>query len=647
MAKDHEPGANPTVIQGTLAIGGAVSPGHHDPNTATVTGNLALSSAASSAVEPLALYWRGVDLLHRNRFQEARSCFQQVLVQLPDHLGALSKCGLTLQRLKLHGEALACFEKALAQVPEDSQLIRLRGDALMDLDRLEEALACYEQGARLSPGDPMVHAKKGHVLVELKRIEEAVACYSEAYRLQPDYSCLLGLLIYNKLKLADWQDLDVLMSRLQEFLAPHQDQSLRVATPFSILALVDSPSLHRRVAEQWFSWKLAGIQRYRAFTPRAPRGPLRIGYFSADYGNHPVSHMLEDLLQAHGPDKVEIHGFSLRQRDDWDAMSTHMANLFGPRFHDVSQLDDPGVAAYARQQGIDIAVDLMGYTSYNRAALFSHGCAPVQIGYLGYPATLGGDSLDYLVADRVIIPEADQGHYREKIVYLPRSYLVNNQRRQPPNPALGRRDFGLPESGVVYCCFNSSYKIMPEVFEAWMCILRQVPGSVLWLLRDQAKVMENLGRAAEQQGVAASRLHFSPPLAEEIFLGRYQVADLFLDTLPYNAHSTASDALKCGLPVLTRIGRAFPGRAAASLLRTLGLAEWVVPSLENYVGKAVELGLNEGLRHDVRQKLAAALATTRLFDARALAANMEAAYETMYQRFCQGLPAESFGVEDI
>lgn len=635
-------------ISGKLNLGGAGREGTalSEGGGAQVRGQVLGAAMPVSAETAQDAYWRGMMLGQQQRLDEALACFRRAVELAPDMVAAWSHCGGILLRLEQADEALVCFDKALEHGDASARLFRQRGDALRALGRFEEAAINYDFSIQVEPENAYTLACRGHALLELQRLEDAVSSYGRAYALKPDSALVLGRLLHNKMKLADWSGWAPLLADLGARLALAEAPNPLVATPFAALSLLDDPSLQQRAARHYYQQMPQPPVAAPVFQPRKPGAPLRLGYFSADFGDHPVSQMLVGVLETHRRSLVEIHGFSLRSRAEGDAMNRRMAAIFGANFHDVSQMDDSGVAEFARQKGIDVAVDLMGYTTHSRSGVFHHRCAPVQVGYLGYPGTIGGPCLDYLLADPVSVPPSDRQYYDEKIVYLPRNYLANNPRRKPPPRKLTRSEFGLPEQGFVYCCFNSHYKITPPMFDAWMRILGAVPGSLLWLLRDQPVTMANLRQAAEARGIAGSRLIFSERLDESLFLGRYQVADLFLDTLPYNAHSTASDALRSGLPLLTCQGHAFPGRVASSLLQTLGLEELVTRDLDAYVAQAVALGVDKARLSRLKARLAENLQTTRLFDPKALARNLETAYIQMYERFRKGLPAEGFTVND-
>jgi predicted O-linked N-acetylglucosamine transferase (SPINDLY family) len=374
------------------------------------------------------------------------------------------------------------------------------------------------------------------------------------------------------------------------------------------------------------------------------RDKIRIGYFSADFYDHPVAALMAETFEAHDRSRYEVTAFSFGL-DTQDGMRRRMERAFD-RFLDVRGKSDQDIALLARSVGIDIAVDLAGYTGGSRTGIFALRAAPIQVNYLGYPGTMGAEYMDYLIGDRTVVPEAQQRHYTEKIVYLPHSYLPHDSSRTISETVFTREELGLPPTGFVFCCFNNSYKITPSTFDSWMRILSQVENSVLWLSQNNPTAASNLRREAARRGVNAERLIFANRMASLTdHLARHRVADLFLDTLPYNAHATAIDALWAGLPVLTCVGEGFAARVAASLLTAIELPELITSTAEQYEELAVQLAANPQRLALIRQKLASNRLKTPLFDTRAFTRHLEAAYARIHERCQANLPPEHIYVE--
>ena len=574
----------------------------------------------------------GVVLKELERFEQAITSCERALALDPDHAEAYNNRGVALRMLKRRAEALASYDRALEINPHYVNALRNRGTVLVELKRHNEALESYERALALRE-DVDCYAAQAVALHELKRTEEAVACYERIRLLAPDTGFLLGACRHARMHVCDWTGFDDDLALLAEGI----EQGRPVVKPFVLQSLADSPALQRKATEQWLQtecsprMKLPPLARY----PRHER--IRIGYFSADLRNHAVGALTAELFETHDRSRFELTAFSL-SADVRDGLRARIEPAFD-RFLSVDGQSDLEVATFARQLEIDIAVDLGGYTGEARPHVLALRAAPVQVSYLGYLGTMGGDFIDYLLADPVIIPTETREHYAEKIAYLP-SYQVNDSKRSIAERTFARAELGLPASGFVFCCFNASWKVTPETFASWMRILTAVPDSVLLLLAGTAPVERNLRCQAAAIGVSPERLVFGGLLPFGEYLARYRAADLFLDTAPYNAGTTGSDALWTGLPVLTCIGRAFASRVAASLLTAVGLPELITPDRAAYERRAIELATRPERLAECKRKLAHNRSTCALFDTRTFTRNLEALYERMYLRHHSGLSPE-------
>jgi protein O-GlcNAc transferase len=419
-------------------------------------------------------------------------------------------------------------------------------------------------------------------------------------------------------------------------------QQRKATRPFALLALTDSLTIQRQAAQ------ILVDARY----PEAPSRPplkrhagnrIRIGYYSADYQDHATAYLMAELFERHDRGRFELVGISYGP-DNRDEMRIRLSAAFD-HFVDVRTKADSEVAALSRDLGIDIAVDLKGFTEEARTGIFSRRAAPIQVNYLGYPGTMGAPYIDYIVADPILIPPENRQHYAEKIVYLPNSYQVNDRKRRISDRQFTRAELGLPPAGFVFCCFNNNFKIAPSTFDGWMRILKQVEGSILWLLEDNETAADNLRREAEARGVEPGRLVFARRMPLPEHLARHRSADLFIDTLPYNAHTTASDALWAGLPVLTCVGESFAARVAASLLNAVGLPELVTATQEQYEAMAVALAGNAARLAELKEKLSRNRLTTPLFDTGRFTQHLEDAYTQMHQRYQAGLSPDHIYVD--
>lgn len=580
---------------------------------------------------------RGNALHKLKRHEEALDSYDRALKIEPNQADTLNNRGNALWQLKRHEQALASYDRALEIEPGHAEALNNRGTVLLDLNRLDEALASYDQALKIKPDYVEALSNRGNALRDLNRYEEALESYERALKIKPDYEFLYGLWLHTKMKLCDWSDAENQFAQLAE----QVERAEKASIPFSMLAFSSSPALQRKSAEIWVQAKHPKSNALLNIAKHLKHDKIRIGYFSADFRNHPVAFLTAELFEKHDKSKFELTAFSFGP-DTNDDMSARVAAAFD-QFFDVRSQSDKEVAMLARRLGIDIAIDLGGHTLHCRTGIFAMRPAPIQVSYLGYLGTMGAEYFDYLIADATVIPETDRQHYAEKIAYLP-SYQANDTQRLLADKAFTREELGLPRTGFVFCCFNNNYKITPATFDGWMRILKQVEGSVLWLYVDNAKAAVNLKKEAGLRGVNSERLVFAGRIPVAEYLARYRMADLFLDTLPYNAGTTASDALWAGLPVLTCLGETFAGRVAASLLNAIQLPELIASTPEAYEALAVELAGNPGKLREIKRKLADNRLTTPLFDIQRFTRNIEAAYTAMYERYQADLAPEHFYV---
>ncbi len=588
-----------------------------------------------------ALYNRGVALHELKRLDEALASYDRALSVRPDYAEALCNRGNALKELKRIEEALTSYDRALALRPDDAKALNNRGNALQELNRLEEALASYDRALFLWPDYADALYNRGNALQELKRLDEALANYERALAARADHPYALSGAAYCAIKLCDWD----WRTRFAGELTAHVLGKKSIIFPFVLLGYSGDPALQLQCARRYIE-NIVPLSPRPFWTGETWRhDKLRIAYLSADFRSHAAAYLTAGLFEQHDRSRFEIIGVSFGL-DDGSAMRKRVLAAFDA-FHDVRRTSDQDVAKLLYDRQVDIAVNLMGHTADSRPGIFAHRPAPVQVNYLGYPGTMGADFIDYIIADEVVAPFEDQRFYTERIVHLPECYQVNDSKRAIAARTPTRAAMGLPERGFVFCCFNNNWKIAPEVFDVWMRLLHLVEGSVLWLLRASEGAERNLRKEARRRGIDPSRLTFAGRIPPDEYLARYRLADLFLDTLPYNACTTASDALWAGLPVLTCKGEAFAERVAASLLRAVGLPELIAADLEEYAALALKLGRDPVLLADIKAKLARHRDTYPLFDTARFARHIEAAYTTMWETWQRGEAPKSFGVEPI
>jgi protein O-GlcNAc transferase len=619
-----------------------------------------------------ALENRGAALLSLGRAEEALANYDEMLAIEPGNAAVWNVRGVVLVALVQFERALETFDRAVTLQSNFTAAFRNRGDLLRNLKRFDEALASYDRAVALDPNNAATWNERGVLLGEMNRLEDALASYDKSLALKPDFTNALlnrgslqwsrmarlydeatkdleralvldpqyayarGELLHIRMQVADWRDFSQQKAQI--------DQGVReghlVIQPFVYQAISDSAAdlaaCSRRFAKLYPAVPCPPIPRSRN------HGKIRIGYLSADFREQATAYLTVGLYEMHDRQTFEIIAFD-NGTNDGSAIRARLENAFD-KIVTISNLPDHVAADTIRAEEIDILVNLNGYFGSHRTGVFAHRAAPVQVNFLGFPATLGAPYMDYILADRVVIPEEERCHYCEQVVYLPDCYQVNDSRRPIAEDIPTRAGSGLPEKAFVFCNFNQSYKFTPAMFESWMRILKQVPDSVLWLLDDLSEFRDNLCRAAQRLDVAGTRLLFAPRVAVEKHLARLRLADLFLDSLPYNAHTTASDALWAGLPLLTCRGTAFPGRVAASLLGAAGLPELVTETPGDYERLAVMLARDAARLGAIREKLRQNRLNCALFDTDRFRRHIETAYAKMWDICLRGEQPHAFSV---
>ncbi|HEV2957802.1 MAG TPA: tetratricopeptide repeat protein [Xanthobacteraceae bacterium] len=580
----------------------------------------------------------GVIYAQRGNHLDAVREFDVAVKLNPRSAAVHNSRGVALGKLKRVTEALASFDRAIALQPNNAEAHSNRANALRELDRPEEALASSNRAIALKPDYAEALNNRANVLLRLKRYEEAVGDLERVVRLKPDFPHATGMLLHTNMQLCDWRAFDAERASVMADVRAGRPAS----PPFALLAQSGAAGDQLLCARSWVREKCPPTSApvYKGEKYRHDR--IRVAYVSADFGEHPTSYLLAGLIEEHDRARFKIIGVSLGAAAP-SAMRSRITGAFD-QFIDVGRKDDREAAGLLRHLEADIAVDLMGFTHESRPGIFALRPAPVQVNYLGFPATMGAPYIDYIIADRCVIPAESAGRYGEKIAWLPDSFQANDAKRSMSETIPRRADAGLPAAGFVFCAFSNSYKIAPRMFDVWMRLLRDVDGSVLWLL-GSAAVQQNLRREAEARGVGGERLIFAPRVGYSDYLRRYQLADLFLDTAPFNAGATASDALWAGLPLITCSGEAFAGRMAASLLHAVGLPELATASLEEYERTALGLANDPAAIGALKEKLGQNRATGALFDSARFRRHLETAYQTMWERHQAGEAPESFAVE--
>ena len=610
-------------------------------------------------------YSLGILLFKLNRLDEAEVSYRRAIELKPDFPEAYNNLAGIMRDLGRLKESEASYKKSIELKPDHAEAYSNLAAIMRDLGRLKEAELSCQKAIELKPDYAEAHYNLGIILNDFGKIVEAELNFKKAIKLKPDYAeayynlgvtkkdlsnldkaytlkpdidFLLGTLIHAKMRHCIWDGLSSDIKKLTEKI----ENGEKVTSPWSLLSLIDNPSIHKKAAIIFSKDKLSRTNVFPKILPYHNK-KIKIGYFSADFMNHPTSYLTAELYETHDRNEFEIHAFSFGN-DTKDVFNIKI-KAGVDYFHNIQMMSDHDVVKLARSLEIDIAIDLMGYTKMNRAKIFAMSAAPIQVNYLGYPGTMGVEYMDYLIADHTLISKEKQNYYSEKIVYMPNSYQPNTSKRDTYEILLTKKEFGLPEKGFIFCCFNTHYKITATTFAGWMRILNATSDSVLWLFVDNAIAVENLKKEAVKLGINKERLIFAKKISNEEHLNRISLADLFLDTLPCNAHTTASDALKMGLPILTCKGNSFASRVASSLLKAVNLPELITSSQEEYESLAVELAKNPKKLKKIKGRLINNLTTTKLYDISLYTKNLEIAYTAMYKRHQNNLDPDNIEID--
>ena len=585
-----------------------------------------------------ALFTRGLVLQQIDRAADALACFDRALAQRPNFPEAQIARAMALTSLGRHDQALETIELVLMLDAKNAVAWDRRGRILQALGRSEDALAAFAHAAAHDPNFSDAFLDRASLLAGLKRYSEAAEDVTRALALNAELPYARGHLCLYRLIACDWRHFEADKAAIAAGLAAGK----RVSDPFINLLISSSPAEQLQCARLWMLHEAPPSDAPLWRGERYRHEKIRIAYVSSDFQSHATAALMAGVFEAHDRRRFETIGISLGP-DDKSTMRARVAAAFD-RFLDMRSRSDAEIAQAIRQMEIDIAVDLKGYTQNKRPRIFAYRPAPIQVSYLGYPGTMSAPYIDYLLADRVVIPEEHRAYYPEQIVFLPDSYQCNDSKRLLTVGPPARGDAGLPENGFVFCCFNNNFKITPALFAIWMRLLRNIEGSVLWLLQDNPEAIGNLRKEAEAAGVSGSRIVAAPRVSAAEHLARHVLADLFLDTQPYGAHTTASDALWMGLPVLTVLGPTFASRVAASLLQAMDMPELVTRSLEEYETAASRFAREPQRLAATKTKLAAKRDTTPLFDTARFTRNLETAFATIWGRWQRGEAPADFAV---
>ena len=582
-----------------------------------------------------AYYNMGITLQGQSKLEEAIEACNKAIAIKPNYAEAYNNKGAALQDQGELEEAIEAYNKAISLKPDYADAYNNMGNTLQEQGNLEEAIEAYNKTLALKPDFVVAYYNKGNALKDQGKLEEAIEVYNKAIALKPDYADALSQAYSVGSSMSDWTYISTLENRLLA------GKLVGKQSVYGLLALADKPSMHLKKTIGLTLEKYKNTPKF-AMKPFQKSKRIKLGYFSSYFRLHPVSILSTQMLEHTNREKFELFAFHYGPDSD-DAYNLRLRDTFD-HFINVSKMTDKEVAELAYQKGIDIAIEFNGFMIDERVGILAHRPAPVQINYLAYPGTMGAEFYDYIIADQTVIPDIQKSHYSENIIYLPDGYMPQDNTRRVSNKPFSRASFGLPERGFVFCCFNNSFKISPQEFDIWMRLLNKIEGSVLWLLKANKWSENNLRNEASKRGVDADRLVFADKLPLEEHLGRLRLADLFLDTFNFNAHTTASDALWAGIPVVTKIGKSFAARVAGSLLTAIELPELITTTEKEYEALALSLATDSNKFTKIKKKLSEKKNSTSLFDTETYTKNLERAYIQAYQRYVDGLPPAEFKV---
>ena len=576
-----------------------------------------------------AYYNMGNALKEQNNLEEAIEVYTKALAIKPDDATVYYNMGNALKEQNNLEEAIEAYGKALVIKPDDADAYNNMGIALKEQNKCKEAIEVYKKALAIKPDYVEVYYNMGNAFKEQNKLEEAIEAYSKALGINPNHEAARTQKLHQQAHICNWNGIAKDIN-----LVPELGISETYAAPFILLSLEDAPDRHLIRSEIYtkanFSQKTLPPKARPSKRPKR----IRVGYFSTDFNEHPVAYLIAKVLEQHNRDQFEVFGYSLHS-DKKSEIQQRLEKSFD-NFADVQSMSDRDIALRARQDEIDIAVNLNGYTGRARTGVFAYRAAPIQVNYLGYPGTMGSNFMDYIVADRFLIPSESQKYFNEKKLYLPNTYLPTDNSRELSKKKITRSDMGLPDDAFVFCCFNNNYKISPNEFDIWMRLLSKVENSVLWLRQSNQFSIINMKKEAQKRNVDPSRLVFAGKVPMDEHLARQRLADLFVDTFTFNAHTTAAEALWAGLPLVTKVGLGFAARVAGSLLNAVGLPELITETEQDYEVLILELATNPTKLAGIKEKLATNRLTQPLFNTELYTKHLENGYNQAYQNYFDG-----------
>ena len=563
----------------------------------------------------------GGTLLTVGRYKEAIEIFKKTIKIKPDFSDAYSNLANCYHNLKQYEDSILNYNKAIKLNPKNFAAYNNLGSTYKEINQNENAINNFNIAKKINPDYYIAYNNLGNHFQEIKLYEDAIKNYKKVVELKPDFKFAIGKLMHAKMRISYWHEYE---EHLDNLINSFKKKN-KTITPFPFLSLIDNPEYHKTNAEIYSKEQFIGPKKEQLERKIIKNEKIKLGYFSPDFRDHPILHLTREIFQFHNKSKFEIYAFSFGPKEEYENLEE--VKGFFTKFIDIRNMSDQEVANLSQEIGIDIAIDLCGFTAWNRAKIFFFRAAPIQINYLGYPGTMGSEFMDYIIADKTVIPENEKINFSEKVAYLPNCYQPNTKIDSLIEKDFSRTDFNLPEDAFVFCNFNSSYKITPNIFNVWMNILKKTPKSVLWLLKSNNAACENIWKTAEKKGINRNRIIFAERLPHYDHLKRIAHADIFLDTFPYNAHTTASDTIRMGVPIIALMGKSFASRVSSSILNQVNMKKLITTNTEDFQNLAIDIATNKNKLKKIKDDLKNSLSNSSLFDSVKFTKDLETLYQ--------------------
>ena len=562
-----------------------------------------------------------------NRYEDAIKIYQKLLKIDPNYSSAENNLAACFAKIKNHDKAINILQKLLKKEPNNFQAYNNLGNIYVDIKNFRLALINYNKALEINSNFIIAYENLADLYCANKEYESGLKMYQKILDMDPKYSKInapriIDNIFFTKIRMCDWSNYFELKSKIIKFI----NEEKRITDPFILNSLIDDPKLNKKASEQYISSINDNLNENISFIKK-PKKKLKIAYFSGDFRDHAVMHLILDVFKNQNQLKFDYYAFSLLEHEK-DSWNKDLNQCFKDIIN-IQNLSDKEVTNLAREMDIDIAIDLSGFTQISRPKIFLNRCAPIQINFLGYPGTMGSKHFDYIVADEVVIPKNQKKNYTESVIYMDNCYQPNVNQKNKSKKEFKRKDFGLSEDTFVFCSFNSNYKITPDIFNCWLEIIKKTKNTVLWILSDNQKVEENLSKYINKNGVEKERFFFTKTMPVEEHLNRISLADLFLDTYPYGAHTTASDAVRMGVPVITLEGESFSSRVASSILKQVNLNSLVTKNFNQYKDLAINIANSPSDYDIIKKNLINSIKTTPLFDSYKFTKNLESIYNKL------------------